>query len=103
MVDTDSPSPVASSQPQVEVPNGNRKPGTCCRRGDSIDRMKLAGRRNSLDIKMLVAVTGTSQLQRLLQIREHREVTHLKEPQHTAGHAVINNNCELRIIRKGDF
>jgi hypothetical protein len=32
-----------------------------------------------LDIKMLVAVTETSHLQRLLQIREHGEVTHLIE------------------------
>jgi hypothetical protein len=32
-----------------------------------------------LDIKMLVAVTETSHLQCLLQIREHGEVTHLIE------------------------
>jgi hypothetical protein len=79
MADPDSPSPVTRSQPQMELPNGNRKPGNVCRRRDSIDRMKLAGRRNSPDIKMLVAVTETSHLQRLLQIREHGEVTHLIE------------------------
>ena len=32
-----------------------------------------------LDIKMLVAVTETSHLRRLLQIREHGEGTHLIE------------------------
>ena len=73
MADHDSPSPVTRIQPKMEVPNRNRKPGTCCPRGDSIDKMKL------LDIKMLVAVTETSHLQRLLQIREHGEVTHLIE------------------------
>jgi hypothetical protein len=56
----------------MEVPNGNGNPGTFGRRGDSIDRMKL------LDIKMLVAVTETSHLQRLLQIREHGEL-HLRQ------------------------
>jgi hypothetical protein len=48
MVDADPPPAVARLQPPMEVPNRNRRLGTCCRRGYSIDRMNLAVRRNSL-------------------------------------------------------
>jgi transcriptional regulator with XRE-family HTH domain len=39
-----------SEWPQVEVPNRNRKPGTCCRRGDSTGRMNLDDRRERSEI-----------------------------------------------------
>jgi hypothetical protein len=41
MVDRNSPPSVARVQPPMEVPNGNRKLGTRCRRGDSISRRSL--------------------------------------------------------------
>jgi len=40
------PSPVTGLQPEMEVPDRNRKHGTRCRRGDSINRIILADRRN---------------------------------------------------------
>jgi hypothetical protein len=43
MVDPGPPPPIARLQPEMEVSNGNRKLGTCCRRGCSIGRVNFAG------------------------------------------------------------
>src|ERR1700688_4317014 len=40
MADSDPSPDVARVQPPMEVSNRSRKLGTCCRRGDSVDRMK---------------------------------------------------------------
>jgi hypothetical protein len=60
--------------------------------------MRLAGGRNSLDFKMLVAVTETSLRQRLLQIREHGEVTQkLIQTNRGIGYTFTCSNAALKL------
>ena len=86
MVDARPPSPVAGFQPEVEVPNRNRKHRARDRGGHSLGA---------------IVRSGSWALKRPLQIGKSRKTSLLIEREHISGHEVINHRGALSIVGKG--